>query len=75
MDGFFESSANLTNTMDPDGLTVACGRTGDGGSPSYGKSYLVTANAFMVNGASASDSMTVFCPAFDGNVYVPSLQK
>ena len=64
MGGFFESSAYLTYPMVPGGLAVACGRPNDGGSPNYGKAYSLTVNAYMVDGSAATDSMTVFCPAF-----------
>jgi hypothetical protein len=75
MGGFFESSAYLTYPMMPGGLAVACGRPDDGGLPSYGKAYSLTANAFMVDGTSATDSLTVFCPAFDGKIYAPLVRK
>ena len=75
MGGFFESSAYLTYPMMPGGLAVACGRSNAGGSPDYGKAYSVTANAYMVDGTSASDSMTVFCPPYDGKTYLPLIRK
>ena len=75
MGGFFESSAYLTYPMMPGGLTVACGRSNASGLPNYGKAYSVTANAYMVDGTSASDSMTVFCPAYDGVTYLPLIRK
>ena len=75
MAGFFESTAYLTYPMVPGGLEVACGRPNDGGLPNYGRSYLLTANAYMVNGTSATRSMNVFCPAYDGKTYVPLILK
>jgi len=75
MGGFFESSAYLSDSMAPGGLTVACGRTNEGGLPNYGRSYLLTANAYMVDGASASDSMTIFCPAYNGQTDLPLIKK
>ena len=75
MGGFFESSAYLTYPMLPGGLAVACGRPNDGGLPSYGKAYSLTANAFMADGASATNSTTVYCPAFDGKIYAPLVRK
>ncbi len=73
--GFFENSAYLTPLMLPGGLLVACGRPNSGGSPDYGKSYLLTANAYMADGTSASDSASVLCPAFDGKTYIPAVRK
>lgn len=61
--------------MLPGGLTVACGRPNDSGLPNYGKAYSVTANAYMVDGTSASASENVFCPAFDGKTFIPLLRK
>ena len=75
MGGFFESSAFLNYRMVPGGLAVACGRPNDGGLPNYGRSYSLTANAYMADGTSASDSMTVFCPAYDGKTFLPLIQK
>ena len=75
MDGFFESTAYLTFPMEPGGLTVPCGRPNAGGKPGYGKAYLLTANAYMVDGTSASDSASVFCPAYDGKTYIPLARK
>ena len=75
MPGFFESFAYLTHSMIPDGLRVTCGRSNASGLPDYGQAYTLTANAYMVDGTSATDSMTVFCPAFDGRTYLPLLKK
>jgi hypothetical protein len=72
---FFESSAYLTESMIPGGLTVPCGSTGAGGLPNYGKSYLLMANAYSGSTISASDSMTVFCPAYDEKSYLPLIRK
>jgi hypothetical protein len=73
--GFFESSAFINYQMLPGGLAVTCGRPNDGGLPNFGKSYTLTANAYMVDGTSASDSMAVFCPAYDGKIFLPILRK
>jgi hypothetical protein len=73
--GFFESSGYLTPRMLPGGLQVVCGRPNDGGLPDYGRSYTVTANAYMADGTSASDSMNVFCPAYEGRTYLPLLHR
>jgi hypothetical protein len=75
MGGFFESSAFLTYRMVPGGLKVACGRPNDGGLPNYGRSYLLSANAYMGDGTSASSSMTVFCPAYDGKTFLPLIKR
>jgi hypothetical protein len=75
MGGFFESSAYLIPQMLPGGLSVACGRSNSSGKPDYGKAYSVAAKAYMVDGTSASDSMTVFCPAYDGVTYLPLIRK
>ncbi len=72
--GFFESSAYLFQSMLPGGLAVPCGRTDAGGSPAYGAAYSVSANAYMVDGTSATDSMTVYCPAYDGTLYLPTVR-
>lgn len=71
MSGFFETSAYLTPSMIAGGLKVACGQTNDGGLPNYGKSYLVTANAYLANGTTSTNSATVYCPAYDGRTYLP----
>ncbi len=75
MGGFFEASADLTHSMVPGGLSVACGRPNDGGLANYGRSYLLTANAYMGDGTSASSSTTVFCPAYDGKTFLPLIEK
>jgi hypothetical protein len=75
MGGFFESTAYLSFPMESGGLEVACGGLGEGGLANYGRSYSVAANAYMADGTSASDSMTVFCPAYDGRTYLPFLQR
>jgi hypothetical protein len=73
--GFFESSGYLFPGMLPGGLKVTCGRAGDGGLPDYGRSYSVVANAYLQDGTSSSDSATVFCPAFDGSIYLPIIER
>jgi hypothetical protein len=75
MGGFFESSAFLDSPMMPGGLEIACGKPNDGGLPDYGRSYSLTANAYMADGTSASDSVTVFCPAYDGKTFLPLIQR
>ena len=75
MGGFFESTAYLAYPMVPGGLAVACGRSNASGSSNYGRAYVLSANAYMVDGTSASDSMTVFCPAYDGVTYLPLIRK
>jgi hypothetical protein len=75
MGGFFESTAYLVYPMVPGGLAVACGRSNASGSSNYGRAYVLTANAYMVDGTSASDSMTVFCPPYDGVTYLPLIRK
>jgi hypothetical protein len=74
MAGFFESSAYFSPPMLRGGLIVACGKPNAGGLPGYGKAYLVTANAYMVDGTSASDSMTVYCPAFEFKGFSPLVE-
>jgi hypothetical protein len=75
MSAFFESSAYLSFPMTPGGLKVACGSTNEGGLPDYGKVYTLTANAYMADGNSATNSASVYCPAFDGNLYLPLIRK
>ncbi len=75
MNGFFESSAYFTEPMLPGGLKVVCGRPNAGGQPIYGNSYSISANAYMAGGTSASNSTTVFCPAYDGKTFLPSVRK
>ena len=75
MAGFFESTAYLNPPMLPGGLAVKCGRPNSGGSPDYGKAYLLTVNAYMADGTSASDSQNVFCPAFEATIYMPVVHK
>jgi hypothetical protein len=75
MSGFFESSAFLAYPMVSGGLIVACGRSNDGGLPNFGRAYLLTANAYMADGTSASSSMNVFCPAFEGVTYFPLILR
>ncbi len=73
--GFFESSGYLSPSMLPGGLKVTCGRANDGGLPGYGRSYSIMANAYLADGSSSSASATVFCPAFDGQVYLPMIGR
>ena len=75
MAGFFESTAFYSYTMVPGGLKVACGGPNDGGLPNYGKAYVVTANAYLQDGTSASNTKTVYCPGYDGKLYLPLIQK
>ena len=73
--GFFEATGYLTSHMLPGGLMVACGRLNEGGSPNFGRAYTVTANAYMVDNTSATDSMTVLCPAFEGKTFIPMVRN
>lgn len=75
MSGFFESTAYFSHPMLPDGLKVACGGPNAGGLPNYGKSYLIAANAYMADGISATNSLVVYCPAYDGKTYLPAVHK
>ena len=75
MAGFFESTAYLNPPMLPGGLSVKCGRPNSGGLSGFGQSYLVTVNAYMADGTSASESNTVYCPSFEADIYVPTVQK
>jgi hypothetical protein len=75
MAGFFETSAYMSYSMFPGGLQVACGAPGAGGSSGFGKAYSITANAYMADGSSSSDSANVLCPAFDGKTYAPLIRK
>jgi hypothetical protein len=75
MAGFFESTAYLTNLMIPGGLSVPCGSPNESGLPNFGRAYVITANAYMADGTSATNSMNVFCPAYDGKFYLPIVQK
>jgi len=73
--GFFESIGYFTYQMLPGGLKVVCGKPNASGNPDYGKIYPVTVNAYMADGASASDSMNVACPAFEARIFLPSIKK
>ncbi len=75
MNGFFESSAYFTEPMLPGGLKVVCGRPNAGGQPNFGNSYSISANAYMADGTWANNSMTVFCPAYDGKTFLPSVSR
>ena len=73
--GFFETSAYFSYSMVPAGLSVSCGRPNASGLADYGKSYLVSANAYMADGTSASNSTTVYCPPFEAKTYLPSIRR
>jgi hypothetical protein len=75
MGGFFEPTAFYFHTMLPGGLKVTCGRPNASGSPGYGKAYLITVNAYMADGSSATKSMNVYCPAFEAKAYLPLIRK
>ena len=75
MAGFFEAGAFLSEPMLPGGLAVECGKPNDGGLADYGKAYSLSVNAYMADGTSASDSINVFCPAYDGKTYLPFMRK
>ena len=75
MGGFFESTAYFTFPMVPGGLKVVCGLPNDGGLPDYGRAYTLTANTFMVDGTEATASSTLYCPAFDGKLFLPLVSK
>ena len=73
--GFFETSAYFTTQMVPNAIKVSCGGPNAGGLAGYGQGYLITANAYMADGTSASNSMKVYCPAYDGKTFLPSVRR
>jgi hypothetical protein len=75
INGFFEADAYFTDQMLPGGLKVVCGMPNASGSKNFGRIYSITANAYMVDGATASDNMNVACPAFVAKNYFPFLKK
>jgi hypothetical protein len=75
MAGFFESTAYLASQMLPGGMAVACGSSNASGKPDFGRSYLLAANAYMADGTSSSDSMTIYCPAYDAKIFLPVTRK
>ena len=75
MAGFFEDSANLTSQMIPGGLMVSCGRLNESGLPYFGRAYTVTVNAYMADNTSATDSVVVLCPAFEGKTFIPLVRN
>lgn len=62
--GFFQSSMYVPHTMYDRGFRVECGPLGSGGKPNLGKSYNYTIRARDSNGLGATNSGTIFCPAF-----------
>ena len=75
MNGFFESSAYFSEQMLPGGLKVACGRPNAGGQPNFGNSYTLSAIGYMGDGTWLNNSATVFCPAYDGKTFLPSVRR
>ncbi len=75
MNGFFESTAYFVDLMVPGGFKVVCGMPNASGNPNYGKIYPVTANAYMADGTTASNSINVACPAYTVKNYLPLIRK
>lgn len=62
--GFFQSSMYVPHTMYDRGFRVECGTLGSGGKPNLGKGYTYAIRARDSDGLGASNSGTIFCPAF-----------
>jgi len=62
--GFFQTSMLVPHTMHGRGFKVACGALGAGGDPDFGNSYAYTIRARDSNDLFATNSGTVYCPAF-----------
>lgn len=75
MQGFFEYYGYLYSTMMPNGLNVACGRPGDGGDPNYGSLYTVQVQANIYGGSPYVDTANVYCPYYDGKVFLPDVVR
>jgi len=75
MTGFFESSAYLNTAMLNGGLRVACGGPNSGGDPNYGKLYTVRLDGFMSGGETSWAQANVYCPYYDGKVYIPLITR
>jgi hypothetical protein len=73
--GFFESSAFLNSPMIPGGIKVTCGRPNAGGLLNFGNVYAVSANAYMADGTSSSNSMNVYCPAYEAKIFLPLARR
>ncbi|MBS0569060.1 MAG: hypothetical protein JSS28_00485 [Proteobacteria bacterium] len=63
MNGFFEATAYLAQSMYGTGLIVACGLDGSGGTAGMGQAHSVTISATMYGGPTATDTANVLCPA------------
>ena len=74
---FFESTFNATSAMFGQGLQVTCGRTGTSGDPAYGLLHQVAYKAYLFGNSTpaAFGAASVYCPAYDGIVYLPLIRK
>ena len=75
MTGFFETSAYMNTAMLNGGLQVACGGPNSGGDPNFGKLYSVRLDGFMSGGENSWAQANVYCPYYDGKVYIPIVTR
>lgn len=75
LQGFFDSAGYLNGAMLGDELKVACGGKGAGGDPNYGNLYTVQIQANMYANSPSTDTANVYCPYYDGKVYLPDIAR
>lgn len=75
LQGFFDTSGSLYSNMLPGGLQVACGRPGAGGDPKFGNLYVLQVQANMYSNPPAIDTASVYCPYYDGKVFLPAIER
>jgi hypothetical protein len=74
---FFESTAYVYHNMFGRGLLVSCGRPNEGGNPAFGHRYQVAFNGYLASSGvpAASGTALVYCPYYEGKVYLPIVRK
>ena len=74
---FFESAISGNYRMFGRGFLVTCGRTNSGGDPNYGALHHVDYRGYLFGSSTpaASGTALVYCPAYDGTVYLPLIRK
>ncbi len=67
--GFFEASAYLSNKMLPDGLAIACGLDGQGGTAGFGLTHTVAISGYLFGSAPIVDIASVTCPPASDRIF------
>ncbi|HTP10432.1 MAG TPA: hypothetical protein VMP08_19395 [Anaerolineae bacterium] len=74
---FFETTVYAADRMFGQGFLVTCGRSNSSGDPKYGALHTVDYKGYLFGSSTpaAYGLASVFCPAYDGAVYLPLVRK